>query len=220
MKMDNSQIEEEISNLSLPVKRGMLDLINTIKHIVEITPKGSPIKLSSLTYTSDGIDDNLILQKFEEWGYIELAPTVGTSMPVIHTTTDKLREIEEILRGTSKQKIADNKITEIWDRTSGIWEITIPDEEKPIEIKLGKQTTETNETFFVLYSKQNKDVSSAEIRNHVAKTLNKNPKDINVGSSIATLRKWIKKGLTKKYEHSVLIQHDKSTKTYKLEIKF
>ena len=72
----------------------------------------------------------------------------------------------------------------------------------------------------MLYSKQNKDVSSAEIRNHVAKTLNKNPKDINVGSSIATLRKWIKKGLTKKYEHSVLIQHDKSTKTYKLEIKF
>src|SRR3990170_5123408 len=113
MKIDNSQIEEEISSLSLPVKRGMLDLISTIKHILEITPKGSPIKLSSLTYTSDGIDDNLILQKFEEWGYIELAPTVGTSMPVIHTTTDKLREIEEILRGTSKQKIADNKITEI-----------------------------------------------------------------------------------------------------------
>jgi len=113
-----------------------------------------------------------------------------------------------------------NKIAEKWDRITGIWEITIPAEEKPIEIKLGEQGTETNETFFTLYSSKNQDVEASEIRKQIGQIGRKHLPAINVGASISKLRTWIRKGLGKKYNELVTIHHDKSTKKYRLEIKF
>lgn len=111
------------------------------------------------------------------------------------------------------------KPTEHWNKETGIWTVSIPGE-KDIKIKLGNKSTETNETFDTLHSMGNKDVRGSEVRDRLVKITGKEHRAINVGSSISTLRKWIKKGLTKKHEHLVSIRHDKSTKTYKLELNF